>query len=174
MILIKKALLNSFNLFTAFIMWLPFKCIRWIYIKCFMSKVGNKVCIMRNVEIRKPRNIYIGNNVIINKNVLLDGRGGKIVIGNNVDIAQESNIWTLEHDPHDDYHSDKGGDVFIDDYVWIASRCTILPQIKIGKGAVIATGSIVTKNIETMNIVGGIPAKQIGVRKSKLKYIINH
>ncbi|WP_051605821.1 DapH/DapD/GlmU-related protein [Polaribacter sp. Hel_I_88] len=126
------------------------------------------------LEFRNSKNISIGNNCVVNKNVLLDGRGGKLSIGNNVDIAQETNIWTLEHDVHDDYHVDTGSDVIIEDYVWIASRCTILPGVKIGKGAVIASNSVVTKDVPEMAIFGGIPAKQIGIRKSNLKYNLDY
>lgn len=126
------------------------------------------------IEIRNGRNISIGHNTVINKKVLLDGRGGKITIGNNVDIAQETNIWTLEHDPNDDYHTDKGGDVIIEDYVWIASRVTMLPGVKIGRGAVIASGAVVTKDVPSMSIVGGVPAKKIGERISQLKYTLNY
>jgi len=126
------------------------------------------------VEFRKGKNISIGNNSIINKNVLLDGRGGKLIIGDNVDIAQETNIWTLEHDVHDDYHKDIGGDVIIEDYVWIASRVTILPGVTIGRGAAVAANAVVTKDVASMSIVGGIPAKAIGYRKSQLKYTLNY
>ena len=129
---------------------------------------------MRDINILFPSNIIIGNNSVINSKVLLDGRGGNIIIGNNVDIAREVNIWTLEHDPHDDYHRTKGGNVIIEDYVWIASRVTILPNVKIGKGAVIASGAVVTKDVPSMAIVGGVPAKVIGTRKSKLKYELNY
>ena len=100
----------------------------------------------------------------------MDGRGGKLTIGNNVDIAQEVNIWTLSHDPHDDYHSVWGKEVIIEDYVWIASRATIMPGIRIGRGAVVAAGSIVTKDVPAMAIVAGSPAKIVGERKSNLKY----
>ncbi len=124
------------------------------------------------LEIRNGRNIKIGNNCVFNKQVLLDGRGGKLIIGNNVDIAQETNIWTLQHNVHDDYHGDKGGDVIIEDYVWIASRVTILPGIRIGRGAVVATNSVVTKDVPPMSIVAGIPAKVISERKSGLKYTL--
>ena len=110
----------------------------------------------------------------MNKKVLLDGRGGKLIIGNNVDLAQETNIWTLQHDVHDDYHSNNGGDVIIEDYVWIASRVTVLPGVTIGRGAVVAANSVVTKNILPMTINAGIPAKVIGERKSGLKYNLNH
>jgi len=126
------------------------------------------------VEIRACHNIEIGHNSVIGKDVLLDGRGGSLIIGNNVDLAQETNIWTLEHDPHDDFHNSKGADVIIEDYVWVASRVTILPGVRIGKGAVVASGSVVTKDVPPTVIVGGVPAKIISQRKNSLKYQLYH
>lgn len=159
---------------TAIIMWLPFSYLRLLYVKVLCKRVGKCVYISRNIDLRNPRNIIIGNNVVINKKVLLDGRIGSITIGNNVDIAQETNIWTLQHDPQDNLHGIKSGSVIIDDYVWIASRATILPGIKIGRGAVVATGAIVTKNVNSSEIVGGIPAKVIGTRNNDLLYTLTH
>lgn len=156
--------------FRAFIMHVPFHFIRNFFIKIKVKNVGLNCSFLIGVEFRNAKNIYIGNNCIFNKNVLLDGRGGKLIIGNNVDIAQETNIWTLQHDVNDNSHSSKGNDIIIEDYVWIASRVTILPGVKIGKGAVIATNSVVTKDIEPMNIVGGVPAKFISFRKNNLDY----
>ena len=129
---------------------------------------------MKKFIATNPSNIYLGNNVIINRNVMLDGRGAKIIIGNNVDIAQETNIWTLEHDVKSENHKVTAGDVIIEDYVWIASRVTILPGVHIGKGAVIATGAVVTKDIPPLTIVGGIPAKIIGKRNGNLNYTLNY
>ena len=80
----------------------------------------------------------------------------------------------LEHDVNDDDHKSNGSDVIIHDYVWIASRVTILPGVTIGRGAVVACNSVVTKDVPPMNIVGGIPAKLIGMRTSKLKYTLNY
>ncbi len=125
---------------------------------------------MMNVEFRDGKNIKIGDYCFINKYTLLDGRGGKLTIGNNVDIAQEVNIWTLSHDPHDDFHGVWGKEVIIEDYAWIASRVTIMPGIHIGRGAVVAAGSIVTKDVPAMAIVAGSPAKIVGERKSNLQY----
>ncbi|WP_313982751.1 acyltransferase [Xanthocytophaga flavus] len=160
--------------FNRWIMFIPFHNIRMFFIRRMLLKVGKKSNALMGLEIRKGKNISIGDHCVINRNVLLDGRGGKLSIGNNVDIAQETNIWTLEHDVHDDYHRDKGGSVTIEDHVWIASRVTILPGITIGKGAVIASGSVVTKDVPSMSIVGGIPAKVIGQRNSKLLYQLHH
>jgi len=167
-----KYKIGLWSFITSGIMGLPFHTIRSCYLRLFLGHVGKGTCFMRNVEIRSPKKIHIGNHTNINKKVLLDGRGGILTIGNNVDIAQETNIWTLEHNPNDDLYSTKGGDVLIEDYVWIASRCTILPGVSIGRGAVVASGAIVTKDVPPMAIVGGIPAKIIGQRTSKLEYTL--
>lgn len=152
----------------------PSRTLRSYILKRFLGKIGHDTFFLRKVELLVPRNIFIGEHSVVNSYTLLDGRGGKITIGNNVDIAREVNIWTLEHDPNSDFHATKGGDVVIEDYVWIASRATILPNIRIGRGAIIASGAIVTKDVPSMSIVGGVPAKIIGKRNSKLKYKLNY
>jgi len=169
-------ILHSFILFIILpiIMSFPSYRIRHFILKCLHVKIGANSSILRNVKFLAPSNLKIGNSCVINSNVLLDGRGGQLIIGNNVDIAREVNIWTLEHDPHSDYHKAVGGNVIIEDYVWIASRATILPNVRIGKGAVIASGAVVTKDVPELTIVGGIPAKTIGRRNSNLKYKLDY
>ena len=159
-----------FYLLNRYISYIPFHFVRNFFYKFLFAKIGTNNSFLMGLELRNPHRIYIGDNNVFNRNVLLDGRGGDLIIGNNVDIAQECNIWTLEHDVHDDYHKDCGGSVIIEDYVWIASRATILPGVKIGKGSVIAANSVVTKDVPEMTIVGGIPAKIISKRRSKLLY----
>lgn len=97
---------------------------------------------------------------------MLDGRKG-LKIGRSVVIAYEAIIWTLNHDYNDVHFCGKGASVEIDDYAWICSRSMILPGIKIGKGAVVASGAIVTKDVPPYSIVAGIPAKVIGKRMEK-------
>lgn len=119
---------------------------------------------MRNVDIRTPKNIQIGDRSVVNKHVLLDGRGGKLNIGHDVDIAQDVYIWTLSHNVDDDIHGGKFGSVIVGDYAWIGARSTIMPGVKIGEGAVVGTGAIVTHDIPPLAIVAGNPAKIIGRR----------
>ena len=153
---------------------LPSRRIRRFFIARRLDGVGENSSFLLNIEIRSGENISVGRNTVINQKVLLDGRGGRLTIGDNVDIAQETNIWTMEHDVHGDYHQSIGGDVVIQDYVWIASRVTILPGVTIGRGAVVACNSVVTKDIEPFAIVAGIPAKPIGQRRSKLLYELKY
>jgi maltose O-acetyltransferase len=140
----------------------------------YTKHIGERIYIGMGLDLRGARNnISIGNNCSINRKVLLDGRG-QIFIGNNVDIGQETNVWTAEHDPNDIYHKTRENSVVIEDYVWIATRVTILPGVRIGRGAVVAAGSVVTKDIPSMSIVGGVPARIIGKRDNPLKYQLSY
>lgn len=168
--MIKSFIYSLYELFFAIIMWIPCRYLRLIVVKIFGGKLKKDVWIYRRCEIRKPYNLQIGNHVKINTNCLLDCRGGNIIIGDNVDIAQDCRFWTLEHDPNSDSYGTKGGNIVVEDFAWVASGVTILPGVTIGRGAVIATGAVVTKNVPAMTIVGGIPAKKIGMRESKLEY----
>ena len=150
-------------------MWLPCHPLRRIICILFMKHFGWSSAIYRNVDIRTPKNISIGDKTIINKRCILDGRG-VLTIGNNVDIAQEVCIWTEQHDYNSPSYNSVCKPVVIEDYVWIASRVTVLPGVTIGKGSVIASGSIVTKDVAPLTIVAGIPAKPIGKRENVLTY----
>lgn len=170
----KRLLILLYRAFTEIIMSLPLNFLRINYLRCLGMKIGKGVFIGRNCDIRIPWNINIGNHVVINKRCVLDGRGAKLTIKDNVDIAQETNIWTCEHNPNDINHSSKASDVIIEDHVWIASRVTILPGIIIGHGAVVACGAVVTKNVTSLTIVGGIPAKQLSIRSNPCTYILSN
>ncbi len=152
------------------LMRMPFGFLRWMFGKMVLGELDSSAYLRYGCSFVKPKNIFLGANSLIAGGSKLDGRGGKIIVGANTDISGETNIWTLQHDPHDDYHGTKGADVIIGDYVWIATRVTILPGVTIGRGAVVATGSVVTKDVPEMAIVGGVPAKVIGQRRSELKY----
>lgn len=125
--------------------------------------------IHRNVDLRSPYRISVGTHTNINKKCVLDGRGG-LTIGNNVDIAQEVNIWTEQHDYNSPNYQSVNKSVVIEDYVWIASRASILPGVRVGRGAVVACGAVVTKDVPPLAIVAGVPAKVIGARKDCMDY----
>ena len=108
----------------------------------------------------------IHGGVSIGPGVLLDARCG-LEIGENAVIAYESIIWTLNHDYNDIHFAGKGAKVTVGPYAWVCSRSIVLPGVTIGEGAVIASGAIVTKDVDPYSIVGGVPAKVIGQREQK-------
>ncbi len=164
-----KFLAGLYYFVIGIIMWIPCHPLRRIVCMIMMKEFHWNNAVYRNVDIRSPYRISIGEHTVINKKCVIDGRGG-LVIGNNVDIAQETNIWTEQHDFNSPDFRPVDKKVFIDDYVWIASRVTILPGVRIGRGAVVASGAVVTKDVPELAIVGGVPAKVIGRRSDNMTY----
>lgn len=113
-----------------------------------------------------PKNIKIGKGTIVGDNVFLDGRD-KLIIGDHVDIASGVMILNSEHDINSEDFGAIYGQVLIEDYVFIGPRSIILPGVKVGKGAIIAAGAVVTKDVREFTIVGGVPAQVIGERRNK-------
>ena len=116
--------------------------------------------------------IKIGSNVTFNSNVMINARGkGKILIGNNVLIGPNTVLRSNNHSFENKNKpiTEQGmndGEIFIEDDVWISSNSVILPNCKIGKGAIIAAGAVVTNNVDSYSIVGGVPAKELNRRDS--------
>ena len=163
--------LNNFILyiFNTFINLVPFHLLRLIFYKLVIS-VGKQSSILMHVKILSLNKIKIGSNTVINQGVILDGRGGDLIIGNNVDIAPNVSIYTTDHDCDCDYHLPRNRPVIIEDNVWVASNAIVLPGVTISKGSVIAAGSIVTKSTEPLSINAGNPARFIRIRESKILY----
>jgi acetyltransferase-like isoleucine patch superfamily enzyme len=122
----------------------------------------------QNNELFSP-SITIGNGCTIGDSAHITGVNN-IVIGNNVLTGNYLLITDNAHGALDSQYLDKHpstrpliskGSVFIEDCVWIGSNVSILPGVRIGKGSIIGTGSIVTKDIPENSIAVGVPAKII-------------
>jgi maltose O-acetyltransferase len=120
------------------------------------------------------RKIYLGDRNVITFGCLFDCRHYQIKTGSDDDICPEPTILTLGHDPQSSEFAAKGGDVIIGDRVWIAYRAIILPGVTIGEGAVVAAGSVVTKNVDSYTIVAGNPARLIKKRNRSLEYSLHY
>ncbi len=150
--------------------YIPSHHIRRFFYRLAGIKIGYGSAIHMGARFYDPRNISIGEDSIIGEFSMLDGRG-KLTIGSHVDIASEVMIYNCEHDIHSTDFSPVCEPVVIEDYVFIGPRAIILPGVHIGKGAVVGAGAVVTKDIDPFAIVGGVPAREIGVRKTtNLRY----
>jgi len=148
--------------------WPSFRLRHWYYRRVMGYPIGRDSSLHMGLFVT-GRNIEIGNNVVINRRVYLDGRIG-IKIGNNISISPEVYILSMEHDPNDPMFATRGGVVVIDDNVWIGARAMILPNVHVGEGAVVAAGAVVTKDVDPYQIVGGVPARLIGNRSRQIDY----
>lgn len=144
----------------------PSHHLRRLLLRLGGAKIGKDSSIHMGCRFFSLRNIKIGDDSIMGYGAFLDGRA-PIVIGNHVDIASEVMIYSSEHDIDSEDFSAKSNPVIIEDFCFIGPRAIILPGVKIGKGAVIAAGAVVTKDVSEFSIVGGVPAATIGERRIK-------
>lgn len=111
--------------------------------------------------------ISIGNRVSINNNVQIGAsNGGDIIIGDDVNIGPNVVIRASNHnyqrkDIPINQQGHSGGKIVIGDDVWIAANVVIVPHVTIGRGAVIAAGSVVNSDVPAYALAGGVPAKVI-------------
>lgn len=137
----------------------------------YKMQIADNVVIYHGFHIRAPWNITIGKGTVVGDGVSLDGRNG-IIIGENVNISTEVYIYTEQHDTNDPYFDsgDSGGPVRVDNRAWLSSRTTVLPNVTVGEGAVLASGAVAVKNMEGYSVYAGIPAKKVSNRNKDLTY----
>nr|OEF68128.1 hypothetical protein A152_20265 [Vibrio tasmaniensis 1F-187] len=119
-----------------------------------------------NVYFRYPSTIYLGQDVSINRGCEFytswhDKASTKITIANNVRLGPAIRFFAAGHDGRDISLPDNSASIVVEDNVWIGGNATVLQGVTIGEGAIVAAGSVVTKNVEPYTVVGGIPAVYI-------------
>lgn len=129
------------------------------------AKIGKGVVIYPGVWIAPGRNLEVCDHVDLAKDVLITTSGG-VYIGERTLIGYRTQILSANHSipPIGIPFTSSGHTykpIFIGKDVWIGANCIITAGVSIGEGAVVAGGSVVTKDVEPNSIVGGIPAKVI-------------
>ena len=157
-----------------------------------VGSIGKGSIIFEGVRlIHCPANIYLGDNVQIYQgcvlavgedgyvelgdhshlgiNVYLNASAGRILIGSHVAIAPLTQIYSYSNTFEPGKYIDEChvvADVVIEDDVLVGSGATILPGVTIHQGAIVGAGAVVIEDVPAYHIVGGVPAKKIGVRSN--------
>lgn len=151
----------------------------------FFKEIHYPILIYKRVFIRNRKNIKLGKNVTIAYNCFISPLElsvgdnswlgvnnficGKVIIGKDVQLGPNVSIPGASHIINSELPLSKSGALIkgtiIEDYVWVGSNVTIIDGVKIGKGAVVAANSVVTKDVPEYAIIGGIPAKIIKFRR---------
>ena len=137
-----------------------------------LKTCGEDVTIQTPFKMTYGKHVSVGDHVFINYGAdFLDG--GEITIDSRVMIGPEVKLFSGNHSlKHDERMRIVDGKlhlisiaepVVIGDDVWICGNVTICPGVKIGNRAVIAAGSVVTKDVPEGYLVGGNPAKIIRI-----------
>lgn len=108
-------------------------------------------------------NIEVGDNVSWNTGCFVDSKGG-VVFDDFAMMTEYVKIFTHNHSEAD--HMQRTyAPVHIGAWGKLYTNCTILPGVTIGRGAIVATGSIVTKDVPEYTLVSGVPARPQRLRK---------
>ena len=125
-------------------------------------EIGQETRIVSNIfrsrlEVKKGARLVIGHNCHINGAIIAATES--VVIGNNCCLAPFTHI--LDGDFHglSDRHAPwQSAPIVIEDDAWVGARSTVLKGVCIGRGAIVAPGAVVTRNVEAYTMVGGVPA----------------
>lgn len=136
------------------------------------AKIGKRTVFYPGVWIAPGRNLIVGDDVDFALGVLIT-TGGGVTIGDRALIGYRAQIISANHVipgtelPIFDSGHDKKP-VVIEQDSWVGANSIVLPGVTIGEGAVIAAGSVVTRDVAPFSIVGGNPAKLIKMREKEL------
>ena len=136
---------------------------RAILRRLFGKTVGDKFLVQPSFWCDYGYNIEVGENFFANHNtVILDC--AKVKFGDNVFIGPNCGFYTASH-PLDVQRRNAGLEtakpITVCDNVWIGGGVTVLPDVTIGEGAVVAAGAVVTKDVPPHTVVAGVPARVV-------------
>lgn len=115
-----------------------------------LLRIGDHSYLGHGTELFSGSELVIGKHVLIANHVLINGYDG-----HPLDPLARA---ARSPPPKESY-----GPIVVEDYAWIGSRAIILKNVRIGKGAVVATGAVVTKDVPDLTIVAGNPARVVRV-----------
>ncbi len=143
---------------------------RWLLYRMLFKQIKSFCLIYPGVCFTHTYGIQVGRNFSINSGAMIDGRGSVtigdyVMVGPNVVIASSDHDFRQTDEPMTT-RDHKLAPVVIGNDVWIGANAVITGGTKIGSGAVVSAGAVVTDNVEDYKIVGGVPAKIIGDRKT--------
>lgn len=136
-----------------------------------LAALGRGVNVNGPLQLGNPRQTWFGDDVCINPGFTSKG-SAPLEIGDHVHFGDDVRIILDNHNfeqpdalPYDKTRIRKP--VVIEACVWFGDRVTVVPGVRIGEGAILAAGAVVTRDVPPLTIVGGAPAKPIRERDTQ-------
>lgn len=139
--------------------------LRFYFASHLFGSIGKGCVIMKNTSINDMNQLYVGENSGIGINAKIDCQGGvhigsRCLMGPDVMLFTSDHVWDSDKQTYFETGI-KHAPITICDDVWLGARSIILKGVTVNKGATVAAGSIVTKDVPAYSVVGGNPAKFI-------------
>jgi len=133
-------------------------------LRIFGAKVGKGVIIKPNVNIKYPWNLVMGSYIWVGEDVWIDNLAG-VHISDNVCLSQGAYLLTGNHDFTAIRFDLIVKPIYLEKGVWIGAKSVVCPGVHCQSHAVLAVGSIATKNLDAFSIYQGNPARKVKDRK---------
>ena len=160
-----KCIYYGFTLFGNIIInKIPSRHIRKWYYQLMGAKIGKNSFPCRRVEVLFPMGLELADRVAVGWFAELDARGG-ISIGYDTNISSHVKLITGSHDIDDPHFTADFKPIKIGCHCWIGTNAIVLKGVRVGNGAVIAAGAVVTKDVPPYTVVAGSPARVIKKEK---------
>ena len=137
--------------------WLPFSSVKVAVLRAFGARIGKGVYIKPGVQIKFPWYLSVGDYCWLGENVWIDNLA-PVTIGSSVCVSQGAYLCTGNHDWSSRNMKLFRKSISLCDGSWVGARSVVLPGTVVGLGAVVAAGSVITKNVPAGHIWAGNPA----------------
>jgi putative colanic acid biosynthesis acetyltransferase WcaF len=160
---IKEALWLAVSLFLFRLCPVRFYGLKRVVLRAFGAQLGRGVVVKPNVKITFPWKLTVGDHVWLGEECWLLNLD-QIVIGNNVCISQRALLCTGSHNYKLPTFDLIVKPIVVEDGAWIGAAAWVGPGVTVGSHAVLAAGSVATKDLEPDGIYQGNPAALVRQR----------
>jgi maltose O-acetyltransferase len=124
------------------------------------ADIAHDVVLSARVTMRRPEHVAIGSGSRLNNRIWLDS-WGQITIGSNVQMNGDIDLYSAGHDVDSPVLAEDIRSIDVGDYCWLAHHVVVLPGRRIGRFAVIGTGSVVAHDVPEYGVAVGNPARVV-------------
>ena len=139
--------------------WNPLMGLKIALLRAFGAKIGRGLVIKNEVRIKSPWFLTIGDNCWLGECCWIDNLD-RVTIGSNVCISQGAMLLTGNHDYKVPTMPYRNAPITIEDGAWIGANSTVCPGVTVGENAILAVGSVATKDLEANGVYQGNPAER--------------
>ena len=134
-----------------------------VLLRLFGTSLGRGLVLKPRVRIKFPWRLTVGDHCWIGEGVWIDNLA-PVTLGDNVCLSQGVYLCTGGHDHTRPTFDLITKPITVESEAWVGAMSVLLPGVTVGRGAVVAAGSVVTKDVPAGMIVGGNPARVIKPR----------
>jgi putative colanic acid biosynthesis acetyltransferase WcaF len=141
----------------------PFHRWRAFLLRCFGAKLGRNVHIYPKASIWAPWNLVCADQATIADEAIIYNPS-IVSLGSHAIVSQQAYVCGATHAYEDPNFALVSFPISIGEYAWVCARATVQAGVQVGDGAILALGSVASRDLEPWWVYGGIPARKIKAR----------